>query len=58
MALVVKNPRARVGDLRGMGSIPGSPRGGHGNPCLENPMDRGARQAAVHTAAKNMTEAT
>ena len=41
-----------AGDL---GSIPGlgrSPGEGHGNPlqypCLENPMDRGARQAAVH----------
>ena len=39
-----------AGDL---GSIPGSgrsPGGGHGNPlqysCLENPMDRGARQAS------------
>ena len=40
-------------DMRDMGSIPGlgrSPGGGHGNPlhpCLENPMDRGAWQAAV-----------
>jgi len=40
--------------------IPGpgrSPGGGHGNPlqyfCLENPMDRGAWQAAVHKAAKS-----
>ena len=33
--------------------------GGHGNPpqysCLENPMDRGAWQAAVHRAAKSWT---
>ena len=42
-------------DVRDTGSIPGSGRshgGGHGNPlqysCLENPMDRGAWQAAVH----------
>ena len=38
----------------GGSSIPGlgrSPGGGHGNPlqypCLENPMDRGARRATV-----------
>ena len=48
-----------VGDL---GSIPGSGRslgGGHGNPrqysCLENPTDRGARQATVHGVAKSRT---
>ena len=32
---------------------------GHGNPlqysCLENPMDRGARQATVHGVAKSRT---
>ena len=39
---------ANAGDIRGMGSSPGSersPGGGHGNlfqySCLENPMDRG-----------------
>ena len=35
MASVVKNPPASAGDLRDMGSIPGSGRssgGGHGNP--------------------------
>ena len=42
VVLVVKNPPARAGDVRDMGSIPGSgrsPGGGHGNPlqhsCLE-----------------------
>ena len=42
------------------GLIPGSgksPGGGHGNPlqysCLENPMDRGAWQAAVHRVTKS-----
>ena len=52
---VVKNSPANAGDMRDMGLIPGSgryPRGGNGNPlqysCLENPMDRGARQAIVH----------
>ena len=41
---MVKNPPAKVGDIRDTGSIPGlgrSPGGGHGNPlqysCLENP---------------------
>ena len=45
MVLVVKNPPANTGDIRHMGSIPGSgrsPGGGNGNPlqysCLENSM--------------------
>ena len=48
-----------VGD---QGSIPGlrrSPGEGNGNPiqypCPENSMDRGARQAAVHSVAKSQT---
>ena len=48
IVLVVKNQPANAGDLRDMGSIPGSrrsPGGGHVNPlqdfCLENPKDRG-----------------
>ena len=64
--LVVKNPPANAGDIRDAGSIPGSEGsigGGHGNPlqysCLENPMDRGARQATVHGVAESdTTEAT
>ena len=59
---VVKNPPANAGDIRDMGSIPGSgrsPEGGHGHPlqysCLENPMDGGAWQAIVHEVAKNQT---
>ena len=58
VALVVKNPPANAGDVRDTGLIPGSgrsPGGGHGNPlqysCLENPMDRGAYQATVHSIA-------
>ena len=48
-----------------MGLIPGSgrsPEEGNGNPlqysCLENPMDRGAWQAIVHSSGKelDMTE--
>ena len=35
------------------------PGGGHGNPvqysCLENAMDRGARQATIHGVAKSQT---
>ena len=57
---VVKNPPVNAGDIRDTGSIPGSGRsagGGHGNPlqysCLENPMDRGAWQAAVHRVTKS-----
>ena len=59
VALVVKNPSANVGDVRDMGSNPGSGRSpgeGNGNPlqysCLENPMDRGAWQATVYGMAQ------
>ena len=55
---VIKNPPAKAGDT---GSIPGSgssPGGVHGNSlqcsCLENnPMDRGAPQAAVHRVTES-----
>ena len=60
MALVVKNLPVNAGDLRDVGSIPGwgrFPGEGNSNPlqysCLENPMDRGARQATVHGVAKS-----
>ena len=62
VALLVKNLPASAGDIRGVGSIPGwgrAPRGGHGSPlrysCLENPMDRGAWWATVHSITKNQT---
>ena len=62
VALVVKNPPANAGDLRGTGLIPGSgrsPGGGRGNTlqysCLENLMDRGAWQATVHRVPKIQT---
>ena len=52
VAQSVKESACNAGDL---GSIPGSGRSpgeGNGEPiqysCLENPMDRGAWQAAVH----------
>ena len=59
---MVKNPPANAGDAQNAGLIPGSgrsPAGGYGNPlqysCPENPMDRGARWATVHRAAKSRT---
>ena len=62
MTLVVKNPPANAGDIRDAGLIPRlgrSPGVGCGNPlqssCLENLMDRGAWQAAVHRVAQNRT---
>ena len=52
---MVKSLPANAGDVRDVGSIPGSGRSpgeGNGNPfqyfCLENPMDRGAWQSALH----------
>ena len=60
---MVKNLPADAGDVRGTSLITGlgrSPGGGHGNPlqysCLENPMDRGARQARVHRVAPSWTQ--
>ena len=61
---MVKNSPANGGDATDAGSIPGlerSPGGGHSNSlqysCLENPMDRGTRQAILNGVAKsNMTE--
>ena len=66
MVVGVKNRPANAGDIRDSGLVPRlgrSPGGGHGNPlqysCLENPMDRGAWQAAVHRVTEsNVTEAT
>ena len=57
MAIVVKNPPAKVRDS---GSIPGSgrfPGVGNGNPlqysCLESPTDRGAWRATIHRVTNN-----
>ena len=65
---MVKNPPANAGDIRDMGSIPGSGRSpgeGHGNPlqysCLENPMDRGVWWATVprlRVTGSDTTQAT
>ena len=57
---VVKNPPVSAGDTGDMNSILGSRRSpavGNGNPlqysCLENFMDRGAWQTAVHEITKS-----
>ena len=62
VALVIDNPPADEGDIReaSLITVSGrSPGGGHGNPlqycCLENSMDRGTWQAAVHRVAKSQT---
>ena len=51
-----------AGDIRDVGSIPGSersPRDGNGYPlqysCLENSMDREAWQTTVHGVEKSQT---
>ena len=53
---VVKNLLVNVGDVSLILALRRSLGGGNGNPllhsCLENPMERGAWQAAVHGAAK------
>ena len=62
VTLMIKNPPANAGDIRDIGSTPGSgrsPGGGHGDPLqypsLVNPMDRGAWWATVHEVAKRWT---
>ena len=62
VTLVIKNPPASAGDIRDLGSVPGSgrcPWGEHGNPLqysyLGNPTDRGAWWATVHGVAKSRT---
>ena len=59
---MVKNLPANTGDVRDAGSIPESgrsPAGGHGHPlqcsCPENPMNRGAWQAASHRVTWSWT---
>ena len=46
-------------NARDVGSVPGE---GNGNvlqySCLENPLDRGARQATVHGVTKSWTQLT
>ena len=67
--LVVKNLPANAGDVRIMGSIPGSgrsPGGRHGNPlqysCLENYMDkrawRGSKRVSLGCKESDTVEVT
>ena len=59
VVLMVKNLPASTGDIREVGSVPGSGRssgGGHGNPlCLENPTDSGAWWAVVRRVTESRT---
>ena len=54
-----KESVCNAGDLSSIPELGRSPGEGNGNrlqySCLENPMDRGVRQATVHRAAKNWT---
>ena len=59
---MIKTLRANAGDAGDLGFIPGSGRSpgeGNGNPlqysCLENPWDRGAWQATVHSVTQSQT---
>ena len=60
---MVKNLPANSGDVKDLGLIPRlgkSSGGGHSNPlqhaCLENPMDRGTRQATVHRVTESQPQ--
>ena len=45
-----------LGSILGLGRSPGEGNGNPlQNPCLENPMDRGAWKATVHEVAKSQT---
>ena len=63
MVLVIKNVPTNAGDIRDVGSIPGSgrfPGEGNGDPlqysCMENLMDSGAWWATVHGVSKSQTQ--
>ena len=65
MFLVIKDSPANKGNIRDMGSIPGSgrsPGGGHGNPLqysrLENSVDRGTCGVVCRVANSDRPEAT
>ena len=63
---MVKNPSANAGDIRDVGSVPGSgrsPGGGHSNPLqyffLENPMNKKVWWAVVQRFTESdLTETT
>ena len=63
VALAVENLPANAGNVRDMGSFPGSgrfTRGGNGcslqYSCLENLMDKGAQQFTIHSVTKSWTQ--
>ena len=63
VALVVKNPPANAGDVRDVGSTPGSGRSpgeGYDNPLqysyLEKPKERGTWWATVHRVTQSQTQ--
>ena len=63
VALVIKNPPANAGDTGHLASIPTSKRSpgvGNGDPlqysCLENPMNREAQGAMIHTVTESQTQ--
>ena len=63
VVLGVKNPAGNAGDIRDVGSIPGSGRSpgeGHENlflySCLENPLNRRTWWATVHSITKSKTQ--
>ena len=60
VALMVKNPPAKAGDVGSISGLGRSPGGGHGNTlqrsCLENPVDRASWWAMVHRVAKSWTQ--
>ena len=65
VVLVVKNPSANAGDVRDVGSNPGSGRFSgerSGNPfqysCLGNPMDSRTWRATVRGSQRDATKAT
>ena len=57
---VVKNPPAKAGDSGSAPRSGSSPGEENDNPlqysCLENPMNRGARQSIVHRITKSQTQ--
>ena len=60
---MAKSLPADAGEARDTDSVPGSGRshgGGNRNPpqysCLENPMDRGIWQSAVHGVSKSQAQ--
>ena len=59
---MVKNMPANVGDLGLIPALGRSPGDRNGKPlqysCLENPVDRGAWQAAVRGVSKSQTDMT